>query len=128
MSLIVDTNVGTCEKTMAKVKIKRVGPTCYVDPLHGTKLNIIFDKKTELSWRIFWEKYGIYNKGITLKRLKIGKEIEEEEVVTMFGPCSCNGYRYCHYEDEALISKVETLWMIMHQRTQVPNIQMINKV
>jgi hypothetical protein len=49
MSLIVDTNVGTCEKTMAKVKIKRVGPTCYVDPLHGTKLNIIFDKKTELS-------------------------------------------------------------------------------
>jgi hypothetical protein len=45
----------------------------------------------------------------------------------MFGLCNHNGYRYCHYEDEALISKVETLWMIMHQRTQVPNIRMINK-
>jgi hypothetical protein len=63
---------------MAKVKIKGVGSTCYVDLLHG-----------------------IYNKGITSKRLKIGKEIEEEEVVTLFGPCSCNGYRYCHYEDKS---------------------------
>lgn len=127
MSLIVNIGVGIGEKTRAKVKINGASPTCYVDPLHGTKPNIIFDKTIELSWRNFWEKYDIYNKGITSKRLKIGKYIEEEEVVILFGPCNRNGYRYCHYEDEALISKVETLWMIMHQRTQVPNIQMINK-
>jgi hypothetical protein len=29
---------------------------------------------------------------------------------------------------KAFISKVETLWMIMHQRTQEPNTWMINKV
>ncbi len=91
-----------------------IAPTCYVDPLYGTTPKTIFDKKTELSRRSFWEKYGICNEGITSKRLKIGKEIEEEEVVGLFGPCSCNNYKYCHNEDEALISRVETLWMIMH--------------
>jgi hypothetical protein len=68
------------------------------------------------------------NEGITPKKLRIRKEIKEDKVVALFGPCSCNDYRYCHNEDKALIVKVETLWMIMHQRTQVPNIQMINKV
>jgi hypothetical protein len=59
-------------------------------------------------------KYGISNEGITPKRLRIRKEIEEDKVVALFGPCSCNGYRYYHNEDEALIAKVDTLWM--HQR------------
>ncbi len=45
----------------------------------------------------------------------------------MFGPCSHNGYRYCHSNDEALILNVETLWMILHQRMQMSNTQMINK-
>jgi hypothetical protein len=48
-------------------------------------------------------------------------------VEAFFGPCNHNGYRYCHNKDEARISRVETLWMITHQRTQVPNIRMINK-
>jgi len=75
----------------------------------------------------FWEKYGIFNEGIPPKRLRIGKEIEEDEVVALFGLCNCNGYRYYHNEDEALIAKVETLWMVMHQKKQVPNTQMINR-
>jgi hypothetical protein len=95
--------------------------SCYVDPLYGAKPNIIFDKKIELSCQSFWEKYGIYNEGITPKRPRIGKETEEDEIVTLFGPCSSIGYEYYQNEDEALIAKVETLWMIMHQRTQVPN-------
>jgi hypothetical protein len=64
---------------------------------------------------------------IAPKRLRIRKEIEEDKVVALFGPCNRNGYRYYHNEDEALITKVVTLWMIMHQRKQVPNTQMINK-
>ncbi len=56
--------------------------------------------------------------------MRIGKEIE---VVALFGPFSHNGYRYYHNEDEALIARVETLWMIMHQRTHVPNTRMINQ-
>jgi len=51
------------------------------------------------------------------KRLKIGKDIEEEDVVTLFGPYSHNGYKYCHNEYYVLIVKVEILCMIMHQRT-----------
>jgi hypothetical protein len=96
------------------------------NPLYGTKLDIIFDKKIKLSRRSFWEKYGICNKGIAPKRLKIRKEIEEKEVVALFGPCNCNKYKYYHTKDEALISRVETLWMIMHQRMHLPNTQMIN--
>jgi hypothetical protein len=76
----------------------------------------------------FWEKYEISNEGTTPKRLRIRKKIEEDKVVVLFGPCSCKGYRYYHNEDKALIVKVETLWMIMHQRKQVRNTQMINKV
>jgi len=70
---------------------------------------------------------NIYLK-VVPKRLKIGKDIEEEEVVTLFGLYNHNGYKYYHNEDQVLIVKVETLCMIMHQRTHVPNIQRINKV
>jgi hypothetical protein len=73
--------------------------------------------------KVSTQKYGINNQRITQKRLKIGKEIEEEEVEALFGPCNHNGYRYCHNEDEAFISRVEALWMIMHQRTQHSNDQ-----
>jgi hypothetical protein len=113
MSLLVDSGVGIGGKPTVKVKIKGAATTCYIDPLYGTKLDIIFNKKTELSRESLWDKYGICNKGIAPKRLKIGKEIEEEEVVTLFGPCSRNDYKYCLIEDKALISRVETLWMIM---------------
>jgi hypothetical protein len=85
------------------------------------KPDIIFDNKIKLLHKTFWEKYDISNEKIVPKRLRIGKDIEEEEVVTLFSPCSHNGYKYCHNEDEDLIIKVETLCMIMHQRTQVPH-------
>jgi len=115
MSLSIDGGLGLIGKN-TKVKIKESTLSYYVDPLYGEKLKIIFEKKNEVSWESFWEKYGI-----TSKRLKIGEEIKEEEVVVLFGPCSPNGYEYYRNEDEALIAKVKTLWMIMHQRTQVPN-------
>lgn len=49
MSLLVDSGVGACGKLAMKMKIKVVATTCYIDPLYGTKLDIIFDKKTNLS-------------------------------------------------------------------------------
>jgi hypothetical protein len=124
-------NDGGCGLGGKHTKIKIEGATthaCYVDPLYGAKPNIIFDRKIEFFQTSFLEKYGISNQGIALKRLKIGKEIEEEEVEALFRPYNHNGCRYFHNEDKAFISRVKTLWMIMHQRTQVPNIQMINKV
>jgi hypothetical protein len=46
----------------------------------------------------------------------------------LFGPSiSKNEYRYCHKNDEELIVHVETLWMAMHQKTQVLHTHMINK-
>lgn len=111
MSLSIDGGLGLIGKN-TKVKIEAITFSCYIDPLCREKLKIIFDKKNKVSWRSFWEKYGI-----TPKRLKIGKEIEEEEAVALFGPCSRNGSRYCHNDDEALIIRVKTLWMLMHQRT-----------
>jgi hypothetical protein len=53
MSLLVDNGVGACGKLVVKVKIKVVATTCYIDPLYGTKLDIIFDKKTKLFRRSF---------------------------------------------------------------------------
>jgi hypothetical protein len=127
MSLLIDSAVGTGGKLAVKAKTEGAATTCYVDPLFGTKLNIIFYKKIELSRRSLWEKYGICSEGITPKRLKTGKEIIEEEVGVLFGPYNRNDYKYCLIEDKALIFRVETLWMIMHQRTQAPNARMINK-
>jgi hypothetical protein len=127
MSLSKDTSLDMVGKN-TKVKIEGAHVSCYVDPLYGTKPNIIFDKKIELLHRSFWEKCGISNEKIVPKRLKIRKDIKKKEVVTLFGPCSHNGYKYCHNEDQVLIIKVVTLCMIMHQRTHLPNIQRINKV
>ncbi len=46
----------------------------------------------------------------------------------MFGPCvSKNGYWYCFSDNVDIIKSVEEMWMITHQRTQIPNIQLINK-
>jgi hypothetical protein len=53
MSLFVDSGVGRGEKLAVKVKIEVVTTTCYINPLYGTKPDIIFDKKTELSWKRF---------------------------------------------------------------------------
>jgi len=47
----------------------------------------------------------------------------------LFGPCvSKNGYWYCFSDNEDIIKSVEEMWMITHQRTQIPNIQLINKL
>lgn len=55
------------------------------------------------------------------------KEFEDKEGTTRGGrsyvlACSRSGYRYSHNNDETLIASVETLWMILHQITQMPSI------
>jgi hypothetical protein len=61
--------------------------------------------------------------------MKIGKDLEDEEVEELFEKAiSRNCYRYYHIDNKEFIIKVETLWMISHQRTQVPCNLMINKV
>jgi hypothetical protein len=56
------------------------------------------------------------------KNLRIGKEVEESKVEALFEPYILkNGYKYSFSDDEKLISNVETLWMVTHQKTQVPS-------
>jgi hypothetical protein len=53
----------------------------------------------------------------------------EQEVEPLFGPCNNkNGYRYYFSEDVEVIKRVEEIWMIVHQRPQVPINHLINKV
>jgi ferredoxin-thioredoxin reductase catalytic subunit len=60
--------------------------------------------------------------------MRIGKDLEDEEVEELFEKAiNKNGYRFCHIDNEELITRVETLWMISHQITQVPCNCMINK-
>jgi predicted GNAT family N-acyltransferase len=61
--------------------------------------------------------------------MKISKDLEDEEMEELFEKAiSRNCCRYYHIDNKELITKVETLWMISHQRTQVPCNRMINKV
>lgn len=48
MSLSIDGRLGSISKN-TKVKIEVTTLSCYVDPLYGEKLEIIFDKKNEVS-------------------------------------------------------------------------------
>jgi hypothetical protein len=48
MSLSIDGGLGSISKN-TKVKIEVITFSCYVDPLYGEKLEIIFDKKNEVS-------------------------------------------------------------------------------
>jgi hypothetical protein len=81
-----------------------------------------FDKKNLISWKQFFKKYALCNFGISPKNLRIRKKVVESEVEAFFGPCIFkNGDKYSFSDDEKLISNVKTLWMVTHQRTQVPN-------
>ena len=76
----------------------------------------------------FEEFYSLSNKGPSLKRLKIGRDVTEAEVEKFFGPCKGkNSYRYNYRDDEVVIKEVERLWMICHQRTVVLYNRIINK-
>jgi hypothetical protein len=97
--------------------------------LYAIPPKLIFDKKNLISHKYFFEKYALCNFGISPKNLKIGKKVEESNVEALFEPYILrNGYKYSFSDNEKFISNVETLWMVTHQKTQVSNTRLINKV
>lgn len=117
---------GRCE--LKPVKLEGVDPASYVVPLYAEQPTIVFDRVTPPTRKIFQETYGLSNEGLNPKRLKIGVQLEEVDVESLFGPCiNRNGYRYCHKDDEELIREVESKYMICHQRTWLPSTCIINK-
>ena len=98
----------------------------WVDPLYACQPEILWDRKSVVTRDWFAEKYNLCNRGITPKQIKIGHHLEEADVESLFGPRqNGNGYRYATM-DEEFVRKVETMWMICHQKTVVPNTRMVN--
>ena len=98
----------------------------WVDPLYACQPEIYWDRKSLVTRDWFVEKYNLCNRGITPKQIKIGIHLEEADVESLFGPRqNGNGYRYATM-DEDFVRKVETMWMICHQKTVVPNTRMVN--
>ena len=98
----------------------------WVDPLYACQPEIFWDRKSLVTRYWFVEKYGLCNRVITPKQIKIGQHLEEADVETLFEPRhNGNGYRYAAC-DEEFVHKVETMWMICHQKTVVPNTRMMN--
>ncbi len=74
-----------------------------------------------ISHREFVEQYGCSSKGLSPKRIKIPRDVTMEEIHKYFGPVhNKNGYSYVFNENPEIIAKVESLWMIIHQKTYVP--------
>ncbi len=79
-------------------------------PIYKEQPNLIFDRKHIVTWKEFVKKYGLCNKGLNPKHLKLGKYIEDVEVEKLFKSCiNKNNYRYFWLEDEKLIAKAEHL-------------------
>ena len=98
----------------------------WVDPMYASQPEILWDRKTTVSREWFAEKYKLHNHGITPKQIKIGQHLEEADVESLFGPRqNGNGYKYSQC-DEEFVRRVETMWMICHQKTVVPNTRMVN--
>ena len=98
----------------------------WVDPLYACQPEILWDRKSLVTRDWFVEKYNLCNRGITPKQIKIGVHLEEADVESLFGARqNGNGYRHATM-DEAFVRKVETMWMICHQKTVVPNTRMVN--
>jgi hypothetical protein len=98
----------------------------WVDPLYACQPEILWDRKSLVTRDWFAEKYNLCNRGITPKQIKIRHHLEESNVESLFGPRqNGNGYRYATM-DEEFVRKVETMWMICHQKAVVPNTRMVN--
>jgi hypothetical protein len=63
----------------------------------------------------FAEIYGLFVKGMNLKKTRILKDLTTKEVSKKISPIqNKNGHNYVHNEDLVLITKVERLWMFVH--------------
>jgi hypothetical protein len=85
MSLIVqDGGLGT---TDLKNKEKLEGgkaESSWTEPLYGIPPELIFDKNSPISQMHFFEKYALSNFGLSPKKIRIGRELEEAEVEALF--------------------------------------------
>lgn len=109
-----------------KIKVEGASSLSWVDPLYAEKPDLLWNRVEPVKKTDFEKKYGLSNQGIPPKRLKIPLHVTEAEIEKLFGQKVSNGYSYSWSEDVEWVRKVERMWMITHQRTQVPNTRLIN--
>jgi hypothetical protein len=62
------------------------------------------------------------------KLLKLLKDLDEKDVVDLFGAqVSKNGYKYISCNDPKLITRIGSLWMIVHQNPFLHASHLISK-
>lgn len=118
----------TCDEPEERLlSAKRGGrKSSWVDPLYASQPKILWDRKTVVTCEWFAEKYKLHNNGITSKHIKISQHLEEADVESLFGlQQNGNGYRYSQCTEE-FVRRVETMWMICHHITVLPNTCMVN--
>lgn len=76
----------------------------------------------------FAEKYGLEHSGMNPKQVRCPRDCEEKDVLALFGPyVGKNGHNYMCCGDEELITYIEQLWMIIHQKPKVLASRIITK-
>ena len=107
------------------VKKKKVG---YAAPVFAEPPSLFpFTLARGYTRKEFAEKYGLHYSGMSPKHLR-ESDVTEEELVRFFGPTvNKNGHRYMFLGDEGLIQRIESMWMICHQKSVVLQSRLITK-
>lgn len=87
-------------------------------PLYA-KVPDLFPRSNSKSYsrKKFHEKYGLSCAGINPKHLKQLEDYMEENLWWYLGPMvNKNGHRYMFLKDEEAVTKLELLWMQIHQK------------
>jgi hypothetical protein len=75
----------------------------------------------------FVKQYDISAQGLSPKHVKVPKDIAKKYIFKLFEPlANKNGYNYVHTDDPKFIEKMESLWMIIHQKPYVPTSRLIS--
>ena len=130
MSITEGLSLGSDEiglRKRKKVKVEGSPLLSWVEPLYAEQPSLCWNRVDPISRKAFEKAYGLNNQGIPPKRLKFGMHLEESEVDARFGArVGNNGYNYSYLEDTEFVKRIDWLWMITHQRTQMPNTRLIN--
>jgi hypothetical protein len=97
-----------------------------VNPLYGKVPHIIAQGAEFINPSHFAEVYNLNHQGQCPKTLKVPKDLKESKVEALFGEfVNKNGYKYMQCGNPQLIPCIENLWMVLHQKTQLPSSHLI---
>jgi hypothetical protein len=88
-------------------------PPSFMVPLHVEPPEV--GDGDPLTCKDFVDIYGLCVEGMSLKWIRVFRDITIEKVCKLFGPIQNKiGHSYVFSENLVLIAKVERLWMLVH--------------